>query len=245
MIYPTNIFTSDPATESARPFIIFIPCKVNFNVMKSLGYGDSKDLLVPQAPFVLPMANGGLMDGVTNEYSSVSDAKGLRNKKLGSGVDAVISGAARINSAGLSGVENGAAMVGRLPDPRLTQVYNGTSQRSFSGTWQMIPQSVGEAAAAMAILAYVKFCAAPDRASSNKIGVLLQPYVFKIVFSNPLIHLAMQMDKMAIESYSINYFAQGYASTYGTLMMPKHMELTMTFKEFGIKTKEDWKKPSW
>ena len=240
MIYPMNIFSSDPATGGIRPFIIFLPQEVKFNIMKSLGYANTVDVLLPKLPFVLPMANGGLIDASSNQYDSVSDAKGVLNQTLGKGVDTLVGGIARAKSATLSGVENGGAMVGRLPDPRLTQVYMGTTQRSFTATWQIIPQSVGEATAAMAILAWVKYCAAPDRASSSKIGVLLQPYVFKIIFSNPLIHLAMQMDQMAIESYSIDYFAQGYASTYSTLMMPKHMSLTMTFKEFGIKTKKDW-----
>ena len=240
MIYPINIFSSDPATGGIRPFIIFLPQEVKFNIMKSLGYANTVDVLLPKLPFVLPMANGGLIDASSNQYDSVSDAKGVLNQALGKATGAVVDGIARAKSVGISGVENGSAMVGRLPDPRLTQVYGGTAQRSFTGTWQMIPQSVGEAAAAMAILTWVKYCAAPDRASSAKMGVLLQPYVFKIIFSNPLIHLAMQMDQMAIESYSIDYFAQGYASTYSTLMMPKHMSLTMTFKEFGIKTKKDW-----
>jgi len=221
-----------------------MPQEVEFNVTKSLGYDDSLDVLSPKAPFVLPMANGGLIDASTNEYAAQSDAKGSMNKAMGGHMDSLTKTVTGGPGGILGGVENGSALVGRLPDPRLTQVYMGTTQRSFTGTWQMIPQSVGEAAAAMAILSWVKYCAAPDRASSSKIGVLLQPYVFKIIFSNPLIHLAMKMDQMAIESYSINYFAQGYASTYGTLMMPKHMELTMTFKEFGIKTKKDWKKIS-
>ena len=244
MIYPLNIFSPDPATGGMRPFIIFIPQEVKYNVNKSLGYDSSLDILSPKLPFTLPMANGGLIDASTNDYASQSDAKGSMNKAVGGHLDAFAKTVTGGPGGILGGVENNSALVGRLPDPRLTQVYMGTTQRSFTGTWQIIPQSVGEAAAAMAILAWVKYCAAPDRASSSKIGVLLQPYVFKIVFGNPLIHLAMKMDKMAIESYSINYFAQGYASTYSPSLMPKHMELTMTFKEFGIKTKKDWKKIS-
>jgi len=200
-------------------------------VGKSLLYGNTLDMLEPKTPFVLPMADGGLVDSSTNEYSSQSALMGTIANKMGEAVNSY---------ASKTGLQNASALVGRLPDPKLTQVYMGTSQRSFTGTWQIVPQSVGEAAAAMAILAYVKYCAAPDQSSSAKIGVLLQPYVFRIIFSNPLIQLAMQMDQMAIESYSINYFAQGYASTYANGSMPKHMELTMTFKEYGIKTKKDW-----
>lgn len=233
MIYPINIFSPDPVTNSVRPFIIFMPHKVENNVTKSLAYGVTKDMLSPRIPFTLPMPNDGLTDTSQNQYSEEASSVGALNQKIGSGVNSGVEGLTQ----GI--VTNAAAKIGRVPDPRLTQVYMGTSSRSFTGAWQIIPQSLGEAVAAAAILAYVKFCAAPDRASSNKIGVLLQPYVFKIIFSNPMIHLAMQFDQMAIESYTINYFANGYAATYSD-MMPKHMSLSMTFKEYGIKTKKDW-----
>jgi len=233
MIYPINIFSSDPTTDSMRPFIIFLPHKVENNITKSLAYGVTKDMLSPRMPFVLPMPNGGLIDASTNNYDSQSSGLGALSQKIANSFNDAASGLTK------GVLTNTAEKMGRAPDPRLTQVYMGTQSRSFTGEWQMIPQSFGEAVACAAILAYVKFCAAPDRASSNKIGVLLQPYVFKIIFSNPMIHLAMQFDQMAIESYSINYFANGYAASYSD-MMPKHMSLTMTFKEYGIKTKKDW-----
>jgi len=231
MIYPVNIFSPDPVTGGIRPFMIFLPHKVEHNVLSTLAYGVTKDMLSPRLPFVLPMPNGGLQDGSTNQYAEEP-----------SGLGEVAVAAGKFISGGvekLSGIGNGAEKMGLAPDPRLTQTYMGTSSRQFTGTWQMIPQSLGESIACMAILGWVKYCAAPDRAGSDKVGILLQPYVFKIIFGNPILHFAMSLDQMAIESYSINYFAQGYASTYKD-MMPKHMELTMTFKEYGIKTKEDW-----
>jgi hypothetical protein len=235
MIYPVNIFSPDPVSKEIRPFVIFIPQKLETNVNKSVGYSSTTDLLSPKAPFVLPMPNNGLVDASDNQYDEQNSFEGDYNQAA---IGMVNKGAQMMTPyVNISG--NSAAQRGRLPDPRLTQVYMGTSSRSWTGTWQFIPQSVGEAAAAAAILGYVKYCGAPDRSANTKIGILLQPFVFKVIFSNPLIHLAMQFDQMALASYSIEYFAQGYASTYSD-MMPKQMQLTMTFKEWGIKTRKDW-----
>jgi len=106
--------------------------------------------------------------------------------------------------------------------------------------WQLVPQSVSEAASVSAILGFIKKAAAPDSSSiGDNLGVLIQPYVFKIVFTNPLIEKAMSFDKMALTDYSINYMAQGYSSTYKD-SMPKQIELSMSFAEYGIKKRSDW-----
>jgi len=231
MIYPLNIFTPDPVTNNIRPFIIFMANKVQFNVMKGMAYGVTDDMLVPAGGFTLPMPNGGLIDSSSNDYGEDASGFGKLTQNAISGgqsiVDGVTLGAGDLAAGGI------------VADPRLTQVYKGTSARTWSGEWQIVPQSKGEAAAAAAILWFVKYSAAPDRAGNDKMGLLIQPHIYRIIFSNPVLQLALQFDKMALVSYSINYFAQGYASTYGD-MMPKHMSLTMEFKEYGIKTKKDW-----
>jgi len=234
MIYPINIFTPDPVTKSVRPFMIFVAFKVEFNVMKSLAYGSTIDILAPEGGFVLPMPNGGLIDSSQNQYGEEPSGLGKLAQSAGGAVDSLIQ-----NIPMLGSIDNSMARMGMLPDPRMTQIYNGTSSRSYSGTWQIIPQSAGESASAAAILWFVKFSASPDRMGNDKVGILLAPHIYKIIFSNPVIQMAMQYDKMAIESYEINYFAQGYASTYSD-MMPKHISLTLNFKEFGIKTKKEW-----
>jgi hypothetical protein len=224
MLYPLNIFSPDPVSGSLRPFIIFLAFEVDFDMMKAKSWSDSGTMKIPRGGFVLPMPNNGLIDAVTNDYDSGGSliAQGFS--------DAVGADGARIMSQ----------TTGMVPDPKLTQTYKGTQARKWSGTWQIVPQSMGESAMVALILAFIKKAAAPDKKDvKNKVGVLIQPYVFKIVFSNPAIHLAMQFDQMAIEGYSINYFAQGYASTYKD-KMPKQIELTMNFAEFGVKTRKDW-----
>ncbi len=223
MFYPMNIFSSDPVSGGIRPFIIFIAFKAEFNFNKADTWDKALDSHSPRGGFVLPFPDGGLIDTVAHTYDQ-------NHPIMSKAIEAY-------EGTGLSGAISWAT--GMVPDPLVTQVYKGTTPRKFSGTWQIVPQSMGEAALVALLLKNLKTYAAPDKTDTGKVGMLIQPYVFKLYFSNPLIQMAMNYNYMAIEGYSINYFAQGYASTYKD-MMPKHIELTMNFAEFGIKYRSDW-----
>lgn len=225
-LYPLNIFTPEPLSGGIRPFIIFVIKDVKWNVKKELSAESLAPVLKPVGGFALPMTTTGLIDKVSHAYSEEPGLMGLA--------------ANAISELGGSIIKDGFRRAGIIPDPKLTQIYQGTSSRSWSGTWQIIPQSLGESAAVGLILWEIKRFGSPKRfPDENKIGALIQPSVYSIYFSNPVLENAMQFDKMALEEYTINYFAQGYASTYKD-MMPKQIELTLSFKEFGIKTQQDW-----
>jgi hypothetical protein len=226
MIYPINIFSPDPTSGSIRPFIIFIANEYKPNIFNAKSWRNALPMMVPKGGFVLPMPNGGLVDSVTHDYGTANPF-----------MDKLSSVAYGVASKEMLSFSTGAVI-----DPMMTQVYKGTSPRKWSGTWQLVPQSMAESIAIALILHSVKRYGSPDKKEMlGKVGILIQPLVFKIIFSNPLIHFAMRFDKMALESYSINYFAQGYASTYSD-MMPKHIELTLSFGEYGIKSRSDWSK---
>lgn len=223
MIYPMNIFTSDPTSSGIRPFIIFLAYEPEFNVGKSQNWRMAMNSYALRGGFVLPFPDTGMVDTQTNEYS--------QDHPLGS-----MWANAFDNPMG-----KGLAMTaGIVPDPMVTQIYKGSQPRTWAGTWQIIPQSAAEAALVFLLIKNLKVYASPDSIPiDKKWGFLSQPYVFDIIFSNPIIELAMNFNKMAISSYSINYFAQGYPSTYKD-MMPKHIELSMNFKEFGLKYRHEW-----
>ena len=234
MIYPVNIFEPDPVSEEFRPFIVFTAFEIQTNISKALDFSKENSAMEPKDSFVLPMPNGGLSDTVQNNYDTANSIAGNINKKLGSAANTIAQGA----TVGI--VDNAVERMGMVPDPKLTNIYMGTGPRTWEGTWELVPQSAEEAEEIAKILKFIKKAAAPKKADiANKIGVLLQPWVFEITFSNEVIQKAMKFNKMALESYSINYFSQGYASTYSD-SMPKQMSLSLKFKEYGIKTRSDW-----
>jgi hypothetical protein len=220
-MYPLDIFI--PGDNGVKPFIIFVAKEQKFNINKTRPWNKAWHTSVPKGGFVLGFPNGGLNDAVTHSYSPddpiMSEVKSMVDSNK------VLSGAM--------------GQVGLAVDPLVTNIYQGTSARSWSGDWQIIPQSMAESAAVALLLAKLKKWAAPDRIGKGKLGMLKAPYIWGIVFGNPIIQAAMNFNDMALESYTINYFAQGYASTTWDLM-PKHINLQMTFKEFGIKYREDW-----
>ena len=223
MIYPLNLFSLAP-TGGMRPFIMFIALEPKFNIGKATSWKDAFGLRVPVGGFALPFPNGGLVDEVTHNYNSENPiAQAALNTQAGS----------VLNS------DTTAFLTGMVPDPLVTNIYKGTGPRTWAGTWQIVPQSLAEGLAVALILAKLKKWASPDRIGMEKVGMLVQPYNWKIIFGNPAIQLAMNFNDMALTGYSINYFAQGYASTYKD-MLPKHIELTLNFQEFGIKYRSDW-----
>jgi len=227
VIYPKNIFTKDPASGSIRPFIIFVAYEMEFNIAKAKSWEDAIHTYIPRGGFVLPFPDGGMIDTQVNEYS--------QENPLASKLTNVYK-----NAFGGIPAEGLAYLGGVVPDPALTQIYRGSKPRLWSGTWQIIPQSLGEAALAFLLLKNLKMYASPDSIPLfKKFGMLKQPYVFDLFFSNPIIHLSMSFNKMVIESYSINYFAQDYPSTYKD-MMPKHISLTINMAEYGLKYRSDW-----
>jgi hypothetical protein len=93
----------------------------------------------------------------------------------------------------------------------------------------------------VALIIYsIKKWGSPDKIGYGKVGMLTAPYNWQIVFGNPVLESAMQFHEMSLTGYEINYFAQGYASTYFD-GFPKQITLSMSFSEYGIKYRNDWK----
>ena len=111
MLYPLNLFSTDPASGSIRPFIMFIIQEEKLNIMKVKSWKDVQHMPVPKGGFALPFPNGGLMDAVTNDYGT-ANALFEKGKSM-------IPGA---NNDTANGLLNQA---GYVIDPLLTQTYKG------------------------------------------------------------------------------------------------------------------------
>lgn len=228
MVYPLNLLTStDPVTGYMRPFILFMLQEPKINIMKVASWSDVKNINIPKGCFSLPMPNSPLEDSVSNDYSTDNDLRKIETDMMGSG-----------GTAGKLLAQN----AGITADPLMSQTYMGTKPRTFSGEWQLMPQNIAESAAIAGILWTIKHGAAPAKLKkSAKLGLLAPPYTYKLVFGNPQIQAALKYNDMALTSYSIKYFSNGYASSYWDLM-PKKISLSLSFAEFGIKYREDWEK---
>jgi len=247
MIYPLDIFTLDPVTNYLRPFMLFLAFERDIKLAKGVGF-DTSLLNYNQIKggFILPMPNTGMLDEQTANWESTNSVSGNISSMVQNKINATISGAT------LGTVNSSAQRQHILADPKLTRLYQGSQPRNWTGTWNIMPKNQIETVLVAALIYFLKYAASPSDAGAVNIDIggnasvkfgkgkfLKEPYIWRILIINPWLQFAMRLDQMVLNSYSINYFPDGYASTYWDFF-PKHIELTLSFSEFNFKTKEDW-----
>ena len=138
MLYPLNLFSTDPVSGSVRPFILFIAQDTKVNIGSKKSWKDVDLINVPKGGFALPFPNGGLKDSVTHSYDDKNP----------------------IASAVIGSLDNNLldvmAIGGIVPDPMITQIYRGSSPRKWSATWDIVPQSMAESALVALLLMKLK-----------------------------------------------------------------------------------------
>ena len=126
-----------------------------------------------------------------------------------------------------------------LIDPGYFQNYTGSSPRSFSAAWDLIPNSPEEANELMAIVMKLKQYSSP-KSTINGVS-LLAPFFFDIEVSNPYMTAMINLDRVVINNISIDYSADG-AMQQTADGVPKHMNLSIQFKELDMTTEENYSK---
>lgn len=121
----------------------------------------------------------------------------------------------------------GAMLSGRrkpLIDPGYFQNYTGSQPRSFTMSWNLIPQNSNDSKTIHDIIITFKKWAAPSRAISGV--VMLAPYFFNIQLSNPMISSMIKMDNCVCTRVECSYSSQIFPDG-----MPKQITLSLGFNE--------------
>lgn len=115
-----------------------------------------------------------------------------------------------------------------LADPGYFQNYNGSQPRTFSMTFDFIPQNAGEALEIMEIIMKLKEHSSP----SLQVGgvSMLAPNYFDIDVSNPYISALISMQGVVLKDLSVNYGADGAMQQFPD-GQPKYIQLKLTFVE--------------
>lgn len=175
----------------------------------------------------LPLPNE-LIDSQTHNWESTeglvsSVASGLTNAKVG-GVG--------VNAA-LGEIASSAGFRKPLIDPGYFQDYKGSTPRSFSFSWDLIPNNAEEVDSIMHIIYNLKKYTAP---TSTINGVsLLSPYIFDIQIGNDRISKLMNMNNVVCTNMNVNYSVDG-GLQFLPDGMPKHIKLDMSFAERSLVT---------
>lgn len=167
--------------------------------------------------------------GIVSEAikSGISAAGGmLPGGKVGKLISAMKGG---VNAAGGFDkiLATGAMLSGRrkpLIDPGYFQNYTGSQPRTFSMSWNLIPQNSSDSKTIHDIIITFKKWAAPSRAISGV--VMLAPYFFNIQLSNPMISSMIKMDNCVCTRVECSYSSQIFPDG-----MPKQITLSLGFNE--------------
>ena len=123
-------------------------------------------------------------------------------------------------------------------DPGYFQNYNGSTPRSFTMAYTLVPQSQKEAQTIKDIILWFKQYSSPTYVPNTPI--MGAPFVFNISFAgNQYITDMFKMDKCVLTGISVDYASDGSFMLYKD-GFPKQIGLTLNFAEVELKYAQDY-----
>lgn len=123
-------------------------------------------------------------------------------------------------------------------DPGYFQNYNGSTPRSFTMAYTLVPQSQKEAQTIKDIILWFKQYSSPTFVSNTPI--MGSPFIFNISFAgNQYITDMFKMDKCVLTGISVDYASDGSFMLYKD-GFPKQIGLTLNFAEVELKYAQDY-----
>lgn len=131
-------------------------------------------------------------------------------------------------SAVTSSVIKTAQSQGITIDPNYRQIYNGSTPRTFTFEWALVPSSLHEADLIINAITAIKAASLPgDRQSTV---LITPPDSFLIRFGNQKIDKLVNIRECVATNVTINYTGQGYGNFYAG-GYPKKIDFSVTFSE--------------
>ena len=173
----------------------------------------------------------GLVSQVTSNIlgasgESLSDKGGFVKKVLGDG------------KKFYSAVANAAGVRKAVIDPGYFQNYNGSTPRSFTMAYTLVPQSQKEAQTIKDIILWFKQYSSPTFVPNSPL--MGAPFIFNISFAgNQYISDMFKMDKCVLTGISVDYASDGAFMLYKD-GFPKQIGLALNFAEVELKYAQDY-----
>lgn len=184
------------------------------------------------AGFGLPLPNE-LSDSQTHDFST---EKNIIGQLLGQLTDKSIAGVG-VNQI-IGNLSNTTGVRKPIVNPGYFQDYNGSQPRSFSFSWDLIPNNKEDADNIKIILYNLKKFTLPQAVGG--VG-LFAPYSFQIEIGNQTINAIMRMANVVCTQMDIQYGAEGALQFFKDDDMPKYIKLDMTFAEKSFQTSNLYK----
>ncbi|HIB43648.1 MAG TPA: hypothetical protein EYO37_06715 [Nitrospina sp.] len=187
------------------------------------------------------------------EFGNIVDkAGGFTDKTIGAAIDAVEKGggssalteiiqrAAGQVVGGLLGNAQGGAQAlrsrGLATNPHLEAFFKGIDFRRFSFAFKLAPKNQKEALEIQSIIESFKYFSLPGYAADSREHFFTNPQVWRIQYFNA--NKMHHFKHCALTGIGVNRAASGTNSTFYD-NQPVEVDLSLTFMELGIITKDD------
>jgi len=121
------------------------------------------------------------------------------------------------------------------------QMYNSSGFREISLSWDLVPNNASESQLLHDMVKKIKIYGSPESAAGKLI--LKSPCFFGLEFFNKTLEKALQFNEVVLVSAEIEYVPGGNMEMYKD-DMPKHLRLTINFRDREPKLREDWESGS-
>ena len=176
------------------------------------------------------MSNGGGKDD--------DDGKKGKKGKGGGGKLAFVKKVLGDGKKFYSAVANAAGVRKAVIDPGYFQNYNGSTPRSFTMAYTLVPQSQKEAQTIKDIILWFKQYSSPTFVPNSPL--MGAPFIFNISFAgNQYISDMFKMDKCVLTGISVDYASDGAFMLYKD-GFPKQIGLALNFAEVELKYAQDY-----
>jgi hypothetical protein len=117
------------------------------------------------------------------------------------------------------------------------QMFNSQNFREITLSWDLVPVSGDEARIIQEMVKSLKSYGSPESLAGKLL--VKAPNFFGLEFSNEILNNALRFDEVVLVSINLEYVSGGNMELYED-GMPKHTNLSMTFRDRQPKLRDDW-----
>ena len=228
-LFGTEINVAGPKKRLRAAVSLYIPNTLQTSYSTMWGEQD-----LSTGEFIDELLGGA--KNTLNSFKSDGPATGTAVADLGK---TVLAKGIRDQIAGMSYVQK--ATQTTPGNAKAEQLFQGVDFRTFTFDYQFAPKTKQEAKSVLEIIRLFRYHMLPEFADKSSF-LYIYPSEFDIKYfkgdkENP--YLEKQMTAV-LTNMSVNYTPNGQFTTFGGELdgMPTHINITMTFKELGLLSKE-------
>ena len=175
-------------------------------------------------------------EGIISQVAS--NVLGASGESLGANLGGAVKKILGDGKKMYAGLMNSLGVRKAIIDPGYFQNYNGSTPRSFTLAYTLVPQSQKEAQTIKDIILWFKQYSSPTYVPNTPL--MGAPFIFNISFAgNQYITDMFKMDKCVLTGISVDYASDGSFMLYKD-GFPKQIGLALNFAEVELKYAQDY-----